>query len=140
MEGGRRLVLDADRALKKGSGALPAGAFARYERGSRTALRVFSRFIYKWYDEEYRWAFMRPPPRSPLVQLVKRRILRVLAGEVYSPWKVVPFMWLLERMAKVNAAGVRRMNAQLPPPGYAPAVVPGREPLRAAAAQLPERP
>jgi len=126
MEGSRRLVLDVDKALRRGTALVPASAMKRYDRATGTALKVFSRFIYKWYDTEYRWAFMRPPPKSPLVQLVKRRILRVLAGEVFQPWKVVPFMWTLEMMAKVNAAGVRRMNPQLPAPGVAPTVVPGR--------------
>lgn len=126
MEGSRRLARDAHKALSRGQGLVPGGAFSRYSREVRSALKVFSRFIYKWYDDEYRWAFMRPPPHSALVQLVKGRILRVLAGEVFVPWKVLPFMWALEMMAKLNAAGVRRMNPQLPAPGEAPSVVPGR--------------
>jgi len=126
MEGSRRLARDADRALRKGSGLVPASAFGRYRRAQQRALKVFTRFIYKWYEDEYRWAFMRPPPNSAPVQFIKRKILRVLAGEVFQPWKVVPFMWTLEMMAKVNAAGVRRMNPQLPAPGEAPQVIPGR--------------
>lgn len=127
MEGSRRLVLDADRALRRRQeGLIPGSAFRSYERGTRSALKVFSRFIYKWYDNEYRWAFMRPPPNSKAVQIVKRKILRVLAGDVYQPWKVVPFMWALEVMARVNAAGVKRLNSELPAPGEAPKVVPGR--------------
>jgi flavin-dependent dehydrogenase len=133
MEGSRRLVRDADKALRRNSDQVPGAAFARYGKSNRTALKVFSRFIYNWYDEEYRWAFMRPPPRSRLVQFVKRRILRVLAGNVYQPWRVVPFMWLLERMAKLNAAGVRRMNPELPAPGFAPQNMPGHEPPEALA-------
>ena len=127
MEGGRRLVLDADRALRRRTeGLVPRRAFRSYEKGTRTALKVFSRFIYKWYDDEYRWAFMRPPPNSKAVRFVKKRILRVLAGDVYQPWRVVPFMWVLEMMAVVNAVGVKRLNSELPAPGMAPRLLPGR--------------
>ncbi|MCO4770725.1 MAG: tryptophan 7-halogenase [Deltaproteobacteria bacterium] len=127
MEGSRRLVLDAHKALSKGQGLVPKAAFAKYEGGTRKALKVFTRFIYKWYEDEYRWAFMRPPPNSAAVQFIKNRILRVLAGDVFQPWRVVPFMWTLEMMAKMNAAGVKRLNAELPPPGRAPQYMPGRE-------------
>ena len=128
MEGGRRLALDVDRALRKApSGLVPASRLARYASDNRRALKVFSRFIYDWYDDEFRLAFMRPPPHSRSVQLVKTNMLRILAGDVYRPWKVLPWMWALEMMSKLNAAGVKRLNGgQLPPPGHTPAVVPGR--------------
>ncbi len=128
MEGSRRLVVDVDRALRKeASGLVPASQMMRYAKANTRALKVFSRFIYDWYDDEFRLAFMRPPPKSRLVQLVKRNMLRILAGDVYHPWRVLPWMWSLEAMAKLNAAGVKRLNGgQLPPPGQAPRVVPGR--------------
>ncbi len=128
MEGSRRLVQDVDKALRQeASGLVPAHRMARYAAANVRALKVFSRFIYDWYDDEFRLAFMRPPPKSRLVQLVKRHMLRILAGDVYQPWRVLPWMWALEMMAKMNAAGVRRLNGGvLPPPGHAPLVVPGR--------------
>lgn len=130
MEGGRRLVEDVDKALRKEpSGLVPARRMKRYAVANARALKVFSRFIYDWYDDEFRLAFMRPPPGSRLVQLVKRQMLRILAGDVYQPWRVVPWMWSLEAMAKLNAAGVRRLNGgELPPPGHTPRVIPGRPP------------
>lgn len=129
MEGGRRLVRDVDAALRKASsGLIPASRLARYAGDNKRALKVFSRFIYDWYDDEFRLAFMRPPPKSRAVQLVKTNMLRILAGDVYTPWKVLPWMYTLEFMAKLNAAGVKRMNGgALPPPGCVPAVVPGRD-------------
>ena len=128
MEGSRRLVVDVDKALsKESSGLVPASRMKRYATSNTRALKVFSRFIYDWYDDEFRLAFMRPPPKSWLVQLVKRNMLRILAGDVYEPWRVLPWIWSLEAMSKLNAAGVKRLNGgQLPPPGQAPKVVPGR--------------
>jgi flavin-dependent dehydrogenase len=134
MEGGRRLAHDVDAALKAApEGLVPGKRLARYARSNRKALKVFSRFIYDWYDDEFRLAFMRPPPKSAFVQRVKSNLLRVLAGDVYRPWRAIPWLWALERMAKLNALGVKQLNGGLPAPGCAPEVVPGRE----APAQLP---
>ena len=127
MEGARRLVLDVDKALRaESSGLVPARRLKRYSDTNTKALKVFSRFIYDWYDDEFRLAFMRPPPRSRFVQLLKRNLLRVLAGDVYTPWKAIPWLWALEKIATLNAAGVKQLNGELPPPGCAPKVVPGR--------------
>lgn len=127
MEGGRRLVLDVDRALRAGKQQVGAGDLKRYTDSQKRALTVFTRFIYDWYDDTFRLAFMRPPPSNPIVQFVKRRILRALAGDVYNPWKVIPYLWMLEKMSALNAMGVKQLNGgTLPAPGMAPSVVPGR--------------
>lgn len=103
------------RALR--GGRLPlAGDFRRYERRVRGALRVFTRFIYAWYDPHFRAVFMHPPAGSWAVDLLKREIIAVLSGDVLRPWRVLPAINVLILIGRLHKWGETREGRTLPPP------------------------
>jgi flavin-dependent dehydrogenase len=79
--------------------------FARYERDTRAKLGVYSKFIYAWYDEDFRAVFMRPPRGKLGVELLKREIISVLAGEVTPTWRVLPAIEILLGFARLRRFG-----------------------------------
>jgi flavin-dependent dehydrogenase len=124
MSAAARAAADADRVLRRGR--LPTRAdFLAYEKRTRRALFVFSRFIYAWYDPWFRQVFMRPPHHRPGVALLKRHIVAVLAGDVYRPWMVLPPIYLLLLFAKIRQLTAPRKGVpasraaalEAPPPG-----------------------
>ncbi len=99
--GARRASRAAATALA--NGRLPrARDFARYVRRSRDALRVYSKFIYAWYDPAFRAVFMRPPHDRPGVELLKREILSVLAGAELPAWRALPSIQILLWIARFS--------------------------------------
>jgi flavin-dependent dehydrogenase len=113
--GGSLAADAAHRALR--GGRLPvAGDFRRYERKVRGALKVFTRFIHAWYDPYFRAVFMHPPHHRPGVNLLKREIIAVLAGEVFRPWRVLPAIDLLILLARLRRWGENRRGLSLPAP------------------------
>lgn len=113
---GASLVAEvAHRALR--GGRLPvAGDFAGYQRRVRGALKVFTKFIYAWYDPYFRLVFMHPPHDKPGVALLKREIIAVLAGDVFRPWRVLPAIQILLWLGKLREWGERRAGNILPQP------------------------
>jgi flavin-dependent dehydrogenase len=78
------------------NGRLPRGRdFSGYVRHSRTALRVYAKFIRAWYDPAFRAVFMRPAHGAPGVDLLVREITSVLAGAVMPAWRSLPAVQLL---------------------------------------------
>lgn len=101
MTGARVASQSAARALA--NGRLPRGRdFSGYVRHTRAALRVYSKFIYAWYDPAFRAVFMRPRHGSPGVGLLVREITSVLAGAVMPAWRALPAMQLLLGIAWLN--------------------------------------
>jgi flavin-dependent dehydrogenase len=91
----------AARSLAKGR--LPrARDFAGYARRTRAALWVYSRFIYAWYDPDFRQVFMRPEHGKPGVERLKREIVSVLAGAVTPTWRVLPAIEILLMIARMR--------------------------------------
>ncbi len=84
------------------------GDFAGYVRETRAALRVYSKFIYAWYDPAFRKIFMRPARGVPGVELLKREIISVLAGAVSPSWRVLPAMELLLTVSRLRRWADRR--------------------------------
>jgi flavin-dependent dehydrogenase len=102
--GARAASRAADASLA--GGRLPRGRdFARYERRSRATLDVYSKFIYAWYDDDFRAVFMRPPHGKLGVELLKREIISVLAGEVSPSWRVLPAIFVLLGIARLRRLG-----------------------------------
>jgi len=102
--GAHAASLAADASLA--AGRLPrARDFARYARRTRGVLAVYSKFIYAWYDDDFRAVFMRPPHGKWGVELLKREIISVLAGEVAPTWRVLPAIEILLGMARLRRAG-----------------------------------
>jgi len=85
--------------------------FAGYVRRTRSVLGVYSKFIYAWYDDDFRAVFMRPPQGKWGVELLKREIISVLAGEVSPTWRVLPAIEILLGMARLRGLG-RSMRAR----------------------------
>jgi flavin-dependent dehydrogenase len=85
--------------------------FAGYARRTRAVLAVYSKFIYAWYDDDFRTVFMRPPHGKWGVELLKREIISVLAGEVSPTWRVLPAIEILLGMARVRRLA-RSVNAR----------------------------
>lgn len=98
---------DAARALRRRRGPRERD-FRGYRRRARRALGTFSRFIYAWYDPSFRRVFMRPPAHRPGVELLRREILRVLAGDVFRPWRT---RWSVEALLLVAYLERRRGGA-----------------------------
>ncbi len=99
--GARRASRAAATALA--NGRLPrARDFARYVRRSRDALRVYSKFIYAWYDPAFRAVFMRPRHDRPGVELLKREILSVLVGAELPAWRALPSIQILLWIARFS--------------------------------------
>jgi len=95
--------------LALADGRLPrAGDFAGYARRARAALRVYSKFIYAWYDPAFRAVFMRPAHGSPGVELLVREITSLLAGAVMPAWRALPAMQLLLGIAWLNRRAASR--------------------------------
>jgi flavin-dependent dehydrogenase len=93
-------------------GRLPSRRdFARYERRSRAALRVYSKFIYAWYDPDFRAVFMRPPHGKWGIGFLKREIISVLAGFVLPTWRVLPAIGVLLAFARLRRAENRGANS-----------------------------
>lgn len=103
VSGARWASLTATKALAAGR-APRAADFAGYARKSRAALRVYSRFIYAWYDPYFRQVLMRPPRGRPGVELLKREVLAVLAGTELRPWRALPAIGLLQMFARLRRA------------------------------------
>jgi flavin-dependent dehydrogenase len=102
--GAHAASLAADASLA--GGRLPrARDFARYVRRTRAVLDVYSKFIYAWYDDDFRAVFMRPPHGKWGVELLKREIISVLAGEVSPTWRVLPAIEILLGMARLRRLG-----------------------------------
>jgi flavin-dependent dehydrogenase len=104
--GARRASRAAAAALA--NGRLPvARDFARYVGRTRDALRVYSKFIYAWYDPAFREVFMRPPHGRPGVELLKREILSVLAGAELPAWRALPSIQILLWIARLSRPAPR---------------------------------
>ncbi len=102
--GAHAASLAADASLA--GGRLPrARDFARYTRSTRAVLAVYSNFIYAWYDDDFRAVFMHPPHGKRGVELLKREIISVLAGEVSPTWRVLPAIKILIGMAHLRRMG-----------------------------------
>ena len=113
---GASLAADAAHRALRG-GRLPrAGDFARYERSIRGALKVFTRFIYAWYDPYFRLIFMHPPQNSRWVDWLKREIIAVLSGEVFRPWRVLPAINALILLGRLRQWGDNRSGRFLTAP------------------------
>jgi flavin-dependent dehydrogenase len=92
---------------------LPAGGdFARYVRRSRSVLQTYSKFIYAWYDPDFRAVFMRPPHGSRGAGFLKREIISVLAGFALPAWRVRPAIGVLLTLARLRRAGRRRTESR----------------------------
>jgi flavin-dependent dehydrogenase len=102
MTGARTAAMDALKALSKSNRRLSRRDFRAYERGARTALSVFRKFIYAWYRPEFRRVFMRVPHGSPGVAWLYKEILAVLAGDVYNPWRALPPIYALLGISKLQ--------------------------------------
>jgi hypothetical protein len=63
---------------------------------------VYSRFIYAWYDPDFRQVFMRPPRGQPGVELLRREVLSVLAGAVSPTWRALPAIETLRMLARAR--------------------------------------
>jgi len=101
MTGARRAERAARRALRRGR--LPRAAdFARYARATDSALRVYSKFIYAWYDPDFRAVFMRPPHGRIGVEWLRREILSILAGAESPAWRTLPAIQVLLLLARVS--------------------------------------
>jgi len=101
MTGARRAARAAERALR--GGRLPRAAdFARYGRATDAELRVYSKFIYAWYDPDFRAVFMRPPHGRPGVELLRREILSILAGAESPAWRTLPAIQVLLLLARFS--------------------------------------
>ncbi len=111
MMGGKHAAQAADRALNRG-GPVQRRNFAGYERKTRRALKAFSRFIYAWYDPNFQQVFMRPPHNHLGVQLLKRQVISILAGEVFNPLTNALPIQLLRFFAWLK----RRDRPRLPEP------------------------
>jgi flavin-dependent dehydrogenase len=86
-------------------GRLPRGRdFRAYARRRRSALRVYSKFIYAWYDPAFREVFMRPLHGVKAVDLLKREVISVLAGVESPAWRALPGMWVLLGLAALGRA------------------------------------
>jgi len=107
MSGGDLAGRAAARALRRGRRP-GARDFRGYAFRARAGLGTFSRFIHAWYDPAFRRVFMRPPARRPGVALLKREILRVLAGDVFRPWRT---RWAVEALLLVARLERRRGEA-----------------------------
>ncbi|MCP4871951.1 MAG: NAD(P)/FAD-dependent oxidoreductase [Proteobacteria bacterium] len=95
----------AVRALR--GGRVPvARDFRPFERRSRAALAVFSKFIYAWYDDGFRKVFMQPPDR-PGVRLLKKHIISLLAGDVFNRAFALPPLYLLLFFARLGPPPTR---------------------------------
>jgi len=114
MTGASKAARDAARALRR-SRVPDRRDFARYERATANALKVFTRFIYSWYDPWFRWTMMHPPEGRPGVDLLKRHIIRLLAGDVFQPWKVLPPLYVMIGLSKLTRWGDRRRGRIAPP-------------------------
>jgi len=122
MTGAKLASKAADKSLTKRR--LPQRRdFRGYERRVRSALNVFSKFIYAWYDPGFRASFMRPPHHLKGVGHLKRHIIAVLAGDVFQAWRVLPpigFLLLASRMR--TRSEERKLPAPShPDPGTSPA-------------------
>jgi len=102
MTGARDASRAAARALSRGR-APRERDFRGYARRTRSALHVYSKFIYAWYDPAFRAVFMRPPRGNAAVDLLKREVISVLAGAVSPAWRALPAMELLLLLARLRA-------------------------------------
>ena len=117
MSGAKLASRAAHRSLRKGR--LPRTAdFRGYQRRVRSALNVFSKFIYAWYDPNFRASFMRPPHHLKGVGHLKRHIIAVLAGDVFQAWRVLPPIGFLLLAARMRS---RTATPELPAPGQSDA-------------------
>jgi len=85
--------------------------FSSYVRHSRTALRVYAKFIHAWYDPAFRAVFMRPAHGLPGVDLLVREITSVLAGAVMPAWRSLPAVQLLLGIAWLQRRAASRTAA-----------------------------
>lgn len=113
--GARFASLAAHKALRRGRRPVRRD-FAGYERKIRGALKVFTRFIYAWYDPYFRAIFMHPPKNIRSVEFLKREIIMVLAGHVFRPWRVLPAIDVLVLLGKLRKWEETRKGNILPAP------------------------
>lgn len=100
MNGARRASRAADRALA--GGRVPtAKDFQRYVRKTRASQKVFSKFIYAWYDPAFREVFIQPPENRAIGWL-RGEIASVLAGAEAPSWRALPIIHLLIQLARLN--------------------------------------
>jgi flavin-dependent dehydrogenase len=104
MTGARDASRAAARAFARGR-APRQRDFRSYARRTRSALHVYSKFIYAWYDPAFRSVFMRPPRGVAAVEVLKREVISVLAGAVSPAWRALPAMELLLLLARLRARG-----------------------------------
>jgi flavin-dependent dehydrogenase len=102
MTGARDASRAAARALRAGR-APRERDFRGYVRRTRSALQVYSKFIYAWYDPAFRSVFMRPPRGVAAVEVLKREVISILAGAVSPAWRALPAMGLLLLLARLRA-------------------------------------
>lgn len=114
MTGASKAARAAGRALRRDRPPSRAD-FAGYERATRGALKVFTLFIYSWYEPWFRATMMHPPPGRPGVELLKRHIIRLLAGDVFSPWKVLPPLYAMIGISRLVRWRDRRAGLLAPP-------------------------
>jgi len=109
MSGAQQVADLAIKALRRER--LPvAKDFRKFERRSRAALAVFSKFIYAWYQPQFRQTFMHPPDR-PGVRLLKRHVISLLAGDVFNRALALPPLYLLLFFARLGPPPERRIAA-----------------------------
>ncbi len=107
MSSARTAAADALRALARPGRRPRRRDFRAYERRARTALEVFRTFIYAWYRPAFRKVFMRVPRGRPGVEWLYQEILAVLAGDVFSPWRAYPPIYMLLAISKAQALADR---------------------------------
>jgi flavin-dependent dehydrogenase len=100
MTGARRASRAASLALA--DARLPvAGDFDRYVRKTRTACKVFSKFIHAWYEPSFREIFIEPPDIRGIGWL-RREVTSILAGAESPSWRTLPVLSLLVQLARLN--------------------------------------
>lgn len=114
MTGASLAAAIGSRSLRNGRAPVAAD-WKGYERKVRGALSVFTKFIYAWYDPYFRQVFMRPPHDRPFIELLKREIIAVLAGDVFRPWRVMPAIQTLLILARIQKWATRH-GRKLPAP------------------------
>ncbi len=88
-------ALDGDRPIT-------ARHFAKYAAKVKETLHVFSHFIYAWNDPYFRALFLTQPAEGPVVGRMRREVVSMLAGNVWPSWRVMPWFYAMQGVAKMN--------------------------------------
>jgi flavin-dependent dehydrogenase len=99
--GARRAARAATAALAKGRSPRAAD-FSRYARTTDAAIGVYSKFIYAWYDPDFRAVFLRPLHGSFGVDRLKREVLSILGGVELPAWRALPSIYALLLLARLS--------------------------------------